>query len=467
MIKNSLEEIVKKYCIEKNIVQKGDRILLAVSGGPDSKALLHVFSNLKQELSIEIGVVHVEHGLRGRESIEDQEFVRKSAEKLGFPFFTENIDVKKLKSKKESIEEGSRRLRYEIFFRVLEKEGYNKIATGHTRDDNVETIIYRLVSGTGPSGLVGIHPSEHMIIHPLLCISKEDILSYLKENGINYRVDCTNRDLSIIRNRIRLIIIPELRIINPRFDEHILNLAKIIKEENQLIETQVEEIIKSICIDMQKEKIAVDYDSFKLFPVAIRRRVIIKLVEKMTETLWGYPHYLPFSTLENIANSKYNGNKILYNNKLISIKKEYNSLIINKRVVDQHKSEYLYFIDKLEGSVSLNEIGKIVSFYVKRKVDRYKKGRLYIDISKICLPIIVRNKKRGDRIVLSNLGTKKLKDIFIDDKVPPVLRGKVPIIVSGEEIAGIFCSFYGRADRISEKYKVTPETERILVCELN
>jgi len=491
MKKDFLAEIVKKYCKKENIIKKGEKILLAVSGGPDSQALLHIFFSLSKELCIEIGVVHVEHGLRGLEAIQDQEFVKKSTGRLGIPFFTESINVKKLKSKKESIEEGARRLRYEVFLRVMKKQGYNKIATGHTRDDNVETIIYRLISGTGPSGFCGILPEEGKVIHPLLCISKKEIFSYLERNGLNYRIDPTNMDLSIMRNRIRYRVIPELQGVNPRFDEHILNLARIIKEENKLIEKKIEETIKSICIDSCEQKVTVDYERFKLLPVAIKRRVILKLVNRVIGVgnyaelkhscdfnigiksdkdffpYYSKACYLPFSVLEDIATSKYNGNKILYISKLITIQKQYNLLVINKRVVTPSNPEYLYFVKELEGSIELKEIGKMVTFRKVRNAGCYQRGKLYIDNAKLHLPLIIRNRRKGDRIVLTNLGTKKLKDMFIDDKVPPVLREKVPVLVSGGDIVGVFCSYYGKADRISDKYKVNPQTESIVVCELN
>ncbi|MCK5569565.1 MAG: tRNA lysidine(34) synthetase TilS, partial [Spirochaetes bacterium] len=282
-MKNILEQ-VKSFCQENNLINHGDKILLAVSGGPDSTALLYTMFALKNEFSIKIAVAHIEHGLRGESSLRDQLFVKKIAENLKVDFYNKNVNVTEARKPGESIEEACRRVRYHFFFDTLQRFGFDKIATGHTLDDNIETIIYRFLSGTGPSGITGIHPKNACIVHPLLGCTKEEIVDYLKREKLNYRTDETNIDTSIIRNKIRLKIVPQLESVNFNFKSHILNLMNIIKNENEILDKLTESMISSMIVEEARDIITIKYGKFFYLHKAIKRRVVITLVRKLTDS---------------------------------------------------------------------------------------------------------------------------------------------------------------------------------------
>ena len=174
-----------------------------------------------------------------------------------------------------------------------------------------------------------------------------------------------------------------------------------------------------------------------------------------------------FKVIDNLARRMINGNKIYYQNNNVTIRKEYRSLIFQKRVVDDIKKKYLYHVDFNHKKIIIREIGREVDFSVRDSVSRFEDNKLYLDLDKVRFPILIRSRKSGDHIRLRNLGVKKLKTIFINDKVPRDRRDKVPNIVINDEIAGIFSIYYGKKNRIAEGYMISESTRKILICELS
>jgi len=453
---------VKYFCQGNHLLNRGDKILLAVSGGSDSIALLYIMNALRTELSLKIAVAHLEHGLRPDESARDQLYVEKICRNLQIDFYTKNVNVAAERNKDESPEEAARRVRYQYFYSTIDRIGFDKIATGHTLDDNIETIIFRLISGAGPVGFAGIQPKNGKVIHPLLGIMKEDTIQYLNHVKVSFRIDKTNFDNTISRNKIRNEVMPLLQSINNKFKQHILNLSKIIREEDAIIDKEVKNILGSLILKNGKGEITVDFEKFIQLNNALKRRIAILIIRGLTTR----NTYIPFNIVEYLAKCEPGANKVLYYNDLFSIRKEYNNLIFEKRVVYRNNKKYLYIVNSLKDSVSVKEIKKDIKFTQKDCVSIYEKNKLYFDFDKIIFPIIIRNRRNGDRITLQNLGTKKLKTIFINDKVPTALRETVPILECNNEIVGIFCSFYSRLNRVAEKYRITELTSKILVCEL-
>jgi len=458
---------VRDFCLENQLIEEGCRVLLAVSGGPDSIALFHIFCTLSADLKIELAVAHLNHGLRGNDSDRDQLFVEKTARSACINYYTQNVKVAEARKKGESLEEAARRIRYRFLFSTLKKIGYTYIATGHTLDDNVETIIYRLITGTGPSGFTGISPKSHFIIHPLLTLTKEQIIYYLTENNLRYRTDRTNYDTTIPRNKIRHVIIPQLYSINRLFKEHLLHFSQIIRQENDLIDSIVDKAIHEILIEKTDTIIEVDYPRLYHLENAVKRRVIIKLCGLLTlEDHTTRKMYLPFKVLDGLFRERIRGNKVLYQNNSFILQKEYDQLLFKKNLVDTGLKRYLYTIDAVESSLYIKEIGKKIVFSVTDRVNNFDRNKLYFDYSKIAFPFYIRSRHRGDRIVLKNTGTKKLKTLFIDHKVPVALRDPVPVVECGKDIIGVFCSLYGKVNRVAESHMITKETNTILVCEL-
>jgi tRNA(Ile)-lysidine synthase len=463
-------EHVLRYCRHNELLKAGDRVLVAVSGGPDSIALLHIMCAIKSSITFELSTAHLEHGLRGESSVRDMEFVKKVADKLGIVFYSRSTKVANEKASDESFEEAARRVRYQFLLDILQKTGFNKVATGHTFDDNIETIIYRLITGTGPSGFTGILPQNQCVIHPLLGCSKEEILFFLRSEGYKYRIDETNSDTRIPRNKIRHEILPLLSDINIKFKQHITNLSVILREENDILEEIAENQLLSLIIEESKNKISIDYERFSDLNGAIKRRVVLALLRKLTDQdcyQYSAANYLAFDVIDDLTGGLINGNKILYQNKSIIIRKEYGNLIFQKRVVDDAKKKYLYHVKRIGEKIVLREIGRQIKISVEESVNQFEENKLYFDLDKVEFPILIRNRTNGDSIRLRNLGQKKLKTIFINDKVPPSKRDEIPVVVINDEIAGIFSTYCGKKNRVAENFMISELTSKILICDLS
>jgi len=459
-------EHVKKYCQENGLIAGGCKILLAVSGGPDSIGLLHIFLKIRQSLDIELSIAHFNHGLRGDESDADQAFVERIAKKCGLPCYTEKA-LALIAERGESPEETARRFRYSFLNKIVQKIEYNGIATGHTLGDNVETVLYRIATGSGPSGISGILPRNNLVIHPLLTVTKQQIIDYLSDRGLSYRIDSSNFDNAIPRNSIRNDIIPRFMRINPAFERHVNTLSVIIREENKLLERLTQHAIDGITRARSGDAYVLDYAGFSGLERPIQRRVLIYAFnEVISKTKGPDRRYLPYSVLNSLSSEPVNGNKLLYHNELVTIRKEYDSLIIKKRVVNKRVKGYLYNVNISEGDLFVEEIGRSIRFTITGRPGSFGKNRLYFDYRKLYPPLTLRSRKEGDRITLRNTGTKKLKNLFIDHKVPTDIRTVVPLLECKGTIIGVFCCLYGRNNRVSEEYMVDENTKEVFVCEL-
>lgn len=237
MRQNLIEQVLKTVRIYE-MVKPGDSVLAAVSGGPDSVFLLHVLNRLKDKFKIKnLAVCNMDHGLRGRESAGDSLFVMELAKESGLKCIHKKINLKK--SKKLSTEEVAREARYKFFERAAKKAGANVIATGHTLDDQAETILMRLIKGSSLKGAIGILPvregGQIRFIRPLLELEKKDIEKYLEGEGIGYRIDSTNLEPIYFRNIVRSDIIPFLERYNPRFKRALFNFAEHLREDFEFI----------------------------------------------------------------------------------------------------------------------------------------------------------------------------------------------------------------------------------------
>ena len=237
----------KKFILNEKLFNADDKILLAVSGGVDSVVMCELFNRANYDF----GIAHCNFQLRGKESDEDEEFIRQMAEKYGKPLFIKSFDTENYtKEKGISIQMAARELRYDWFEEVRISEGYSSIAVAHHKDDQIETFFINLIRGTGIAGLHGIYPRQGKIIRPLLFSSKKDILNFAKKEGIAYRTDSSNQSLKYLRNSIRHSIIPALKQINPEIEktmtETILKIRDVELIYRDRIEEKKKEIIKTV-----------------------------------------------------------------------------------------------------------------------------------------------------------------------------------------------------------------------------
>lgn len=241
MKKRNLIEQVLKTIRSYEMLAAGDTVLAAVSGGPDSVFLLHALKSLKNKLKLKkVAVCNLDHGLRADESKEDSLFVKRLAVELGFEFIHKTIDLKKLARKGISTEEAAREERYKFFQEAAGKSGANILATGHTLDDQAETVLMRFIKGTALKGIVGIAPviefGKLKVIRPLIEIEKQEIVGHLDDDGIHYRIDRTNAEPVYFRNVVRGEIMPFLEKYNPKLKRSLFNLAEHLREDFDFIE---------------------------------------------------------------------------------------------------------------------------------------------------------------------------------------------------------------------------------------
>ena len=221
---------IRSFIREHDLIHRGDKIIAALSGGADSVALLHILISLKEEYYLTISAAHFNHMIRGEEADRDEVFCRELCERLNVPFYTGRADVPaQARERGESLETCARRLRYDF---LTELSGHldAKIATAHHRSDNTETVLMNLVRGSGIAGLSGIPPKRGCIIRPLLCVTREEIEVYCRENGLAYVTDSTNLDDAYTRNHLRWNIIPRLRDMNPALDEAVSRMTEVMRD---------------------------------------------------------------------------------------------------------------------------------------------------------------------------------------------------------------------------------------------
>lgn len=240
---SSFIESVENTIEEYKMIEKGDTIIVALSGGADSVSLLSFLNSNKEKYSIAVKAAHLNHNLRGEEAFRDENYVRELCEKLGVELFVKSVNIKEIaKENKIGTELAGRQERYKFFSRLSEKNGA-KIATAHNADDNLETVIFNLIRGAGLNGMSGIKPVRNNIIRPLINTSREEIEKYIKDNSLEYVTDSTNLTDNYTRNKIRHKIVPVMREINPNVAENVSGETKIFNKVNSYLELKSEEII--------------------------------------------------------------------------------------------------------------------------------------------------------------------------------------------------------------------------------
>lgn len=311
---DSLEEKFLNTIKKNNLIEKGDKIVVGVSGGPDSITLLACLNKYKDRLGCKIICAHINHLIR-EDSTEDEQYVENYCSEAKIPFYAKRVEVLKIaKERKMGTEETAREIRYNFFDEVLKKENANKIAIAHNKDDNAETMILNLIRGTGMAGLEGLQPLEYNIyIRPLIDISRCEIESYCKKNDLKPRIDSTNKENIYTRNIIRNEVLPVIKNINPNIIEALSRTSKIIKLDNEFIKKYTKERFEKISKFYENEKdhdaklvesdakkvqnnlkdpvslreISFDIKEFNNEPEAIRQRIIIMAIEKLTGSARG------------------------------------------------------------------------------------------------------------------------------------------------------------------------------------
>lgn len=446
---------------ENQMFNKEDKIIVGVSGGPDSMCLLHILSTLRNTYFIDIVAAHLNHGLRGKDADEDEEYVKKFCKKNNIEFYSKRVNIEEL-SKEWGIssEMAGREARYSFFRELFNKLGANKIAIAHNANDQCETILMRIIRGTGLEGLEGIKPvRDEIYIRPLIKVTRDEIEDYCDKNNLNPRIDNTNLQNIYSRNKIRLELIPYIK---ENFNSHIIEvvnrLGENVKVDNDFIEKKSKEFFGKYC-NVTPNKVKIKSEAFNEHK-ALLSRIIRKAVESLKGNLINFERvHVEYIILLQGGNT---GKEIELPGGIRALN-NYGEIILSK----ERKNE----IEKDSGiyEICLNEKNKIGKFNIeanildKKFLERVKENSLeqYFDYEKINENVRLRYRKEGDKFQpLGMKGTKKLKDIFMDLKVPKDLRDNIPIICVGEEIAWIV------GYRISDKFKVDKTTNKLLKIKL-
>jgi tRNA(Ile)-lysidine synthase len=437
------------------LFEPGDKVLAGVSGGPDSVLLALFLYKYRKILNIKPLLIHVNHNLRGLDSLGDESFTRELASKLGLDYILKNIYPQKYaRDKKVSLETASRILRYRAFEEARKESGCRKIATAHHLDDLIETMLFRLFKGCGVSSLIAMTPSSRCIIRPLLFFEKKDILSYLEENNIEYRRDFSNLDLRIDRNFIRNKIIPLIDSRFHNFRMKMLGLYKIILGEEEVWDElmrklESSKIIKNGKLILNKKYLLIGDKGEK----SLLKRFFYRELRAFSNFEFNPDSVL----LERMVKFSIpiSGNKIIFNNGSIRIISSYDSLIIDKTVkkfpkksiyVRIKRSRYIKYgefrlkIDKISGSVTSADLN-------------IQRPDSCIFNTEGIEGFTIREKLDGDRFGLSASGTKKIQDFFIDEKIGLDRREESFIL---EEKRGHIIAFYvpGYGFRVSAEFYV-------------
>ena len=315
-MKKKVLETIKKY----NLIEKGDKIVLAVSGGPDSISMLNILNEIKEEKIIDfnICVAHVNHMIR-KEAKEDEEYVKKYCKQKEIDFYSKSIDVQKIaNNNKVGTEEAGRYARYKFFDEILEKTASNKIAIAHNKNDKAETIIMNLIRGTGITGLKGIEAKRGKYIRPLIECKRDEIEEYCEKENLNPRIDKTNFQNIYTRNKIRNIVIPYIeKEFNPNIIETINRLSELVEEEENYMEKQVEKTYKNIVLEEKEKEIVLDLKLFNNEEKVIKSKVIIYTITRLFGTSKEISK-IHIDDLIKLCNNNI-GNKYLTPNKNIKI----------------------------------------------------------------------------------------------------------------------------------------------------
>ncbi len=475
MMKMFLDKV--KRCIEKyRMIVSGDIVIVGVSGGPDSLALLYSLYYLRDELNIGIIVVHLNHMIRGEEAEREAIFVEDNAKRLGLPCTVKMVDVPGyMKEKRLSSQVAAREVRYRFFESELKRHSANKIALGHTANDQAETVLMRMIRGSGMKGLAGIPPvRDNIIIRPIIEMTRREIEEFLSVKGIEYVKDPSNLDFRYLRNRIRGDLIPILeRDYNPKIIEMLRNTAEILKDDEDYLSGYSKDIFCNLLIEEKEGTVILDASGLRALHVALQRRVLrkgLKVLKRDLRRISGR-HISDILRLVKMRVS----NRYLDLPGDITVKYMYNRLYFSfygkTRFIGQPSvghCESMRVSEKalmIPGSTSIPKLNLKLDTEIRDidDVDLNLNNNLkaLLDYEKTGSSLRVRTRRPGDRFhPFGMTGSKKLKDFFIDERVPREERDRILLLVSDNKILWVV------GMRVSEDVRLTDETKKVLIMDV-
>lgn len=457
---SSVIELVKRTLEEFSMVKPGDKIIVGVSGGPDSTALLSILCSLAPQYTLELVVAHVNHNLRKTAS-HDRDFVSRMASILGLEFFNLDANVMAYASKYHiSAEEAGRRVRYNFFERLLHTLPANKIATAHHIDDEIETFLLRLLRGSSLTGLRGIPPVRGSIIRPLIKLERRQIIDYLEDKGLVFLTDETNLQSNTDRNFIRNVTLKRFENRFPNYRTPLLRTIELLTRDENFFELSTEDIYQT-AISSSDEKLVIDIKLISRFHDSLISRVVRKALYNLTgpDVRWGEIH---ISKIISLIKS-HNPSSSLTFPVGLRIRRDYDRLILTTQ---KPRPGILCKYTVLgPEDLKVSETGALLRFHLVGPMKtgehlKHNPNIAYFDYDSLSFPLEVRSYLRGDRLEPWGMkGSAKVKKIFIDKKVPLTDRCRTPIVLKNDTllwIAGI---------RRSRHFGVKPDSSNVLAIE--
>jgi tRNA(Ile)-lysidine synthase len=445
---------VIKTIEKKGLVERGDRVLVGISGGIDSTSLLYVLVEIAKEIGFDLGAAHLNHLLRGEESERDEKFVAALAERLAIPLYTRRVDANKYANDKGlSIQHAGRDLRYGFFEEVADGHGFNKIALAHNQDDQAETFLLRMIKGTGIRGLSSIPVKRGRIIRPFLYIYRSEIEDYAKKNSIAFVHDSSNDKTVYERNFVRKRIIPLMEQLNPLLKEKIIALLEDLTAINHRYNETAEGFVREE-MHTDGEDLSFEVSALRKIDEETRFRVIVHVLLHMK------PGFMPLRDHMQLINrmlASEKPNQALVMPEGIRVRKVYGNLVFTKRAAPARLTEVFPIgigTNRLELLGCVIDVSHVpgdrnVAYGANKQLAHFDQAKVG--------SLSVRTFLEGDRFYpLGMKNSVKLKDFFISQKVPKEQRRRVPLLLSGQDIIWVI------GYRMDERYKTTEATREIL-----
>jgi tRNA(Ile)-lysidine synthase len=431
----------KKFIDENSLIKPCQRVLLAVSGGIDSMVMADLFL----QSGYKTGIAHCNFSLRGDESDNDEEMVRNYSSIHKIPFHTIRFDTKAFAKKKGlSVQMAARELRYTWFEEIRKENGYDLIAVAHNLNDNIETLLINLIRGTGITGLTGMKPASNRIIRPVLFASRLDIISYCDQQNISFREDKSNSDTKYTRNKIRHLVIPVLKEINPSIENTLNETAERFTDLNEILSDYIS-VIRDSVSEQKGELITFNISTLKTY--LHNKTVLFELFKP-----YGITSLL-LKDLTSVIDGKTGGMIITGTHRIIKNRKE---IIISYEAAEKNDS---YSIEDLSDFQKVPEIKTADIFDITDKFEIPKdSSSACLDYDKILFPLLIRKWKTGDYFYPLGMNRKKkLSDYFIDKKYSKFDKEKKLILESDGKIVWII------GDRIDNRFRITESTKKALI----
>ena len=448
--------LVKQNILDKNLIEPGDNVLIGLSGGPDSVFLFHNLRKLKIDLSFNLYASHVNHMYRGKDAMHDEEFVRELCGKYGVKLFVKRKNASEYaRELKVTEEEAGRKLRYGFFSDNLKEIGGGKVAVAHNLNDQAETVLQRIIRGSGVDGLSAMSFKKGSLIRPMLNVPKSEVLNYLHENNYEYCIDRTNLQDVYGRNKIRLNLIPYLeKSFNPNIQNTLYRMSETMERDKKIIEKYVELRFNDVLIEKDSKKVILSLSRLKDMDPGESGRIVRHAIEVLKgNTVNIEMKHIDYAT--EFIRTGSTGKKINLSEGF-TIEISYDNLIVNKIVDNIPNFQYNIVLNE---TLEIPEVGKTLLCRVLNSSE-FKNGdknSISLNYDLIKGSLVVRNRRPGDSMVPCGMtGSKKIKDIFIDLKVPAEERDSKLIIADDDKVLWL------EGFRIHNSFKVSSSTKKIL-----